>query len=196
MGLKIPKVIGLIGAPACGKSTIAQVLASKLSLAGNNVRLIQEYPRAYIEEHGHPKHISEQIIFFHRWRKSVENAMNIGYDYIVCDSPVFVCYIYGTMLCQMMLPNETEMLGDLLQLCIKDSLRYSQVFYIKAGKKFRIDDNLRVSSHKISESIDSKISSFLSLYKVNHNIVVNKEFDDTIADIIGYIKPSKLNRIK
>ena len=193
MGLKPPKVIGLIGAPACGKSTLSQVVASKLSLAGNNVRLIQEYPRSYIEQHGHPKHISEQLIFFHRWRKTVENAINVGYDYIVCDSPVFVCYIYGTMLCQMPIPSETEMLGDLLQLSIRDSLAYSNVFYIKAGKKFRIDDNLRVGSHKVSESIDNKINSFLTLYKVKHNIIINKNFDDTIANILGYIKPSKLN---
>lgn len=181
------KIVALIGAPASGKTTLALNLATQLKVHNKNAKYILEYPRDYIEKFSHPVHISEQMLIFLTWNRLLENAIKIKYDYLVCDSPVFVSYVYGVMRADMASPKDRMWILELLDMALESVKTYDKIFYIKPGKKFPIKDNLRHSDYDIQKKIDDNICGFLSLYNVPHEVVINTDLNKCTNHILGRI---------
>jgi len=181
------KIVALIGAPASGKTTLALNLATQLKVRNKNAKYILEYPRDYIEKYGHPEHISEQMLIFLTWNRLLENAISTQYDYIVCDSPVFVSYVYGVFKADMKSPKDRMWVRELLDMTLESAQTYDKVFYIKPGKKFPIKDNLRHSNYEIQKRIDESIRGFLRLYKIPYEEVVNTDLKKSTDYILERI---------
>jgi len=181
------KIIALIGPPASGKTTLSLNLVTQLKVKGKNSQLIVEYPRTYIERFGHPQHISEQMLIFLNWNRLLNQAISIGYEYIVCDNPVFCAYIYGLMRADTSSSKDRMWILELLDMALESVKMYNKIFYIKPGKEFELRDNLRHSDRRIQKSIDSKIRGFLDLYKVNYEEIENKDLKKTTDEILRRI---------
>ena len=181
------KIIALIGAPASGKTTLALNLVTQLKVRDKNAKYILEYPRDYIERYGHPEHISEQMLIFLMWNRILQNAVNTNYDYIVCDSPVFVSYVYGLFKADHSSEKDRMWMRELLDMTLESVQMYDKVFYITPGKKFPIKDNLRHSDYEIQKRIDANIKGFLSLYKIKYEEVVNVDLKKSTDYILERI---------
>jgi nicotinamide riboside kinase len=181
------KTIALIGAPACGKTTLSLNLVTQLKVRNKNARYILEYPRDYIERFGHPQHISEQMLIFLNWKRMLEHASEINYEYLICDSPVFITYVYGVMKSDVYDPKDRMWIHELLDMCLETVKLYDKIFYIKPGRNFTIKDNLRLSNKEVQKRIDEKILGFMSLYKIPYETIVNKDLTQSTNEILKRI---------
>lgn len=182
-----PKIIALIGPPACGKTLLSLSVVSKLKVQGKNAKLIEEFPRQYIERFGHPTHISEQMLIFLNWNRTLKQAVNIGYEYIVCDSPIFAAYVYGVSKANTKLAKDRLWVLELLDMALESVHEYDNIFYIRSGKDFPYHDNLRKSDRSTQKIIDNGIKGFLDLYKVGYTEVINEELKKSTSQIIDKI---------
>lgn len=181
------KIIALVGAPAAGKTTLTLNLATQLKVQGKNAKYILEYPREYIERHGHPTHIAEQMLIFLTWNRLLDNALRIQYDYLVCDSPVFVAYIYGVMKADMGSHKDRLWVLELLDMALDSVQMYDKIFYIKPGRNFPLKDNLRRSDREVQRRIDEQVRGFLALYKVPYEELVNTDLKKSTDYILSRI---------
>lgn len=181
------KIITLVGAPACGKTTLSLNLVTQLKIKNKNARYILEYPRDYIERFGHPNHISEQMLIFIQWKRLLDSAFEINYEYLICDSPLFIAYVYGIMKADLESHKDKMFMHELLDMCLETVNMYDKIFYIKSGKEFPMSDNLRHSNKTIQKSIDDKIQGFLSLYRVPYEIIINSDLNKSTNEILKKI---------
>ena len=181
-------VISLVGAPAAGKTTLSLNLVTQLKIRNKNAKYIIEYPRDYIERYGHPKHISEQLLIFHSWKRLLTDALEIEYDYLICDSPIFISYIYGVINADTSNKKDRRWIQELQELCLADIHTYDKIYYIKPGKKFPLKDNLRLSNEDTQKMLDESIYGFLRLYKVPFTTIVNKNVEDSTSQILKDLK--------
>ena len=182
--LKMSKIITLVGAPAAGKTTLSLNLVTQLKLKNKNARYIIEYPRDYIERYGHPQHISEQFLIFQTWKRLLEDALEFEYDYLICDSPIFISYIYGVWKADTSSKKDRKWIQELQDLCLADIHTYDKIYYIKPGRKFPLKDNLRHSNEEIQKRLDEAILGFMRLYKVPFTTIVNKDIDVSTSQIL------------
>ena len=181
------KVIALIGAPACGKTTLSLNLVTQLKIQDKNAKYILEYPRDYIERFGHPAHISEQMLIFLNWSRLLNQALDIEYEYVICDSPVFVSFIYGVSKSNIKSKKDRLWVLELLDMCLESVKMYDKVFYIKPGKDFTYQDNLRKSDRSTQAAIDRSIVGFLNLYDIPYEEVINKDLQTSTDHILQRI---------
>jgi tRNA uridine 5-carbamoylmethylation protein Kti12 len=177
----------LVGAPACGKTTLSLNLVTQLKVQNKNAKYILEYPRDYIEKYGHPQHISEQMLIFLGWNRLLENALHVQYDYLICDSPVFISYVYGLFKADTVSSKDRMWILELLDMALESIQMYDKVFYIKPGKIFPIQDNLRHSNQEIQKRIDDSIKGFLDLYKVPYEEITNLDLKKSTELILSKI---------
>jgi nicotinamide riboside kinase len=183
----ISKIVALVGAPACGKTTLSLNLVTQLKVRNKNAKYILEYPRDYIEKYGHPQHISEQMLIFLGWNRLLDNAAGIRYDYLICDSPVFISYVYGVYKSDPSVPKDRMWILELLGMALESIQMYDKIFYIRPGREFPIKDNLRHSNLDIQKKIDDNIRGFLNLYKVPYEEIVNTDLKKSTDYIISRI---------
>jgi nicotinamide riboside kinase len=183
----ISKIVALVGAPACGKTTLSLNLVTQLKVRNKNAKYILEYPRDYIERFGHPTHVSEQMLIFLSWNRLLENALHIQYDYLICDSPVFISYVYGLFKADTSSAKDRLWITELLDMALESIQMYDKIFYIKPGKPFPIKDNLRHSNAEIQRNIDNNIRGFLNLYKVPYEEIVNTDLNKSTDYILSKI---------
>jgi nicotinamide riboside kinase len=181
------KIIALIGAPASGKTTLSLDISARLSLKGKNTKYIFEYPRNYIERFGHPTNVSEELLIFLSWKSILDEAMSINYDYLICDNPLFITYIYGTMLANISSPKDRKCLQELLESCLSNLHIYDMIFYVRPKQIYNISDGLRIANEKISKKIDGYINAFLNMYKIPHIEIENNIFKKTSDKILSKI---------
>lgn len=154
--------IGFIGVPGTGKSTVAR--AAQIEIGNHNciTDIAPEYAREFIAKHGLPEHIAiQQGILFKQMRR--EDTIAHGCDVVFCDSPIYLCYIYGLLMVNPFSKQQAKILRNLYMWAVLDQInRYDILFYLP--KQFEIiDDNIRVPD--ATSVIEATMLGFLDAHK-------------------------------
>jgi len=154
--------VGFIGVAGAGKSTVAQ--ASQVGMGSHSciTAVCPEYAREFITKHGQPEHIAIQnSILWKQIRR--EDTLAQSCDILFCDSPVYLCHIYGLLMLNPLSRQQTKISRNLYMWAVLDQLsRYDIMFYLP--KQFEvIDDNVRDPG--FTQVAEDAITGFLSAHK-------------------------------
>lgn len=84
-------VIGFVGAPSTGKTTLARAVASVVP-----VDFVSEYAREYIQQHGNILHPYEQLLIFEEQaRREDVAAQRSSRKVLIAETPTFVGHVYS-----------------------------------------------------------------------------------------------------
>lgn len=150
-------VINLYGGPGTGKSTTAAATFAHLKHSGLNAELVSEYVKQWAWE-GRKPTAMDQFYFFAKQARR-EYTLFGRADYIVTDSPVPLCGLYGM---KFGTPQQgrlmAEMVRTYLDMAEASGQLYVHVFlkrvkpYVQAG---------RFQSEEEARSIDGEVRQYL-----------------------------------
>lgn len=172
----ITKVINLYGGPGAGKSTLAARIFSELKEMQFNCELVTEYAKDVTWEQSF-RILENQIYVFgkqqHRmWRLSGK------VDYIVTDSPLPLCLIYG----------EHTTSNTFKKLIMEEYGKYENIdIFLERIKRY--NPKGRNQSEDEAKEIDRKI------FNVLNSIKTNEDAFDLIVDGSVHSVPQILNFI-
>jgi hypothetical protein len=165
-------LIGFIGLPNSGKTTIASKVFSHLKENASHAELLVEQARYYIAEwrvknklpFSNPLSLlDESQLEIAKKQKLIERTMVEGSDpkcYILTDSSVQNSSIYVT--------DELFNNSDYRKAILNDSLRYDLMFYCHPFELERfVEDSNRIHSHDQILSLRKRADSLLDLLKEN-----------------------------
>lgn len=129
-GRKTTRIV-FIGAPGCGKSTLAADLFVALKKHGKNAELVPEWVRRDIMKHGIMTNVMEQYRYFiHNLRE--ENHFPENVEYIIQDAGVLVGYFYAAVYSTAKDQKERLVIQDLYE-ALLDSLysgKYDRIYFL------------------------------------------------------------------
>lgn len=91
---KKPLIVNLFGSAGAGKSTTARHLTSELVYAGVNACYVDEYAK-HLVIRGNAHLLKHQGTVFYKQQENILNHIQMGYDVLVTDSPLFLSGFYG-----------------------------------------------------------------------------------------------------
>lgn len=170
-------LIGFIGLPNSGKTTIASKVFSHLKENASNAELLVEQARYYIAEwrvknkipYNNPLTLlDESQLEIAKKQKLIERTMVEGSDprcYIITDSSVQNSSIYVT---EELFNNEGYQ-----KAILNDSLRYDCLFYCHPFELERfVEDSNRIHTHDQIQGLRTRADKLLSLLKANKTKVI------------------------
>lgn len=180
------KLITFMGAPGCGKSTLATDVHTELKKLGKNSIFITEVATDFIAEFGIPNEPIDQLVIF--YKQLSDERMFIGSkDYIVCDSSGMLNYFYFRRLFKMPLRDKDIAIINHMQKEILKSLnQWSHIFYLPVMLD-NTNDGIRFQDKEEIKQLDRMIKSWLELENIPHIDLSNiklKDRTDYILDII------------
>lgn len=180
------KLVTLIGAPSCGKSTLATSVHTELKKMGKNSIFIPEVATDFIAEYGIPNEPIDQLVIF--YKQLNKEKMFVGTkDYIICDSSGMLNYFYFRRLFKTPLRNkDIAIINHMQKEILKSINQWSYIFYLPVMLD-NTDDGIRYQDKEEIMLIDRMIKSWLELENIPHidlSHVKLKDRTDYILDII------------
>lgn len=150
------KLIGFIGAPGTGKTTLACGMKDFLLQKGVSSDICTEYAREFCFKYGIPKHPYTQYRITTEQIDRENLLMKGTNEYVFSDSPVWLGYIFSLVNTKPDFDYEIHTaLSDIYEKFVINQIhRYSKVFYLKNEKPY--DDGCRdmVMNKKIADVLD------------------------------------------
>lgn len=91
------RIIGFVGAPSTGKTTLARAVANAAGLRGLSVEFVAEYARNYLQRFGSIDEQWEQLLIFDTQARREDDAIRAGADLVIAETPAFTGYAYGSI---------------------------------------------------------------------------------------------------
>lgn len=176
-----------MGAPSCGKSTLASSVHTELKKLGKNSIFIPEVATDFIAEFGIPNEPIDQLVIF--YKQLSDERMFIGSkDYIICDSSGMLNYFYFRRLFKMPIGNKDIAIINHMQKEILKSLnQWSHVFYLPVIPN-DVEDGIRYQNKEEIILIDRMIKSWLELENIPYIDLTNIDRKDRTDFILEIIK--------
>ena len=151
-----------MGVPGSGKSTVCQASQIELGSPSFITASCTEFAREFLTKHGEIEHIAIQIHITHEQIQR-EETLAQSCDLLLCDSPLYLSYIYGLMFLESVSKPQRKILKEVYGWAVLNQLqRYECVFYLP--KQFEVvDDGVRNPS--LSTQIEDLIHGFLQTHK-------------------------------
>lgn len=166
--------IALMGAPGCGKSTLAAYVYAMLKDEGIDGDLVQEYIREHVNKHGRVPSITFQSIVYERQMEK-ERILPKNLDFFVTDSPHILSYIYAALYINYEDQDQRELLSDLYSKFLSNSRdAYDLVYVLEHNHAPKMDDGVRYQTSKEMKVLKKGIPTFLDLHKVNYRVMDSK----------------------
>lgn len=163
--------IALLGAPGCGKSTLAAYVYAMLKDEGLDGDLVQEYIREHINKHKAVPSITFQSVVYERQLEK-EKILPQGLDFFVTDSPHILSYIYASLYIDYNDKDQVELLGDLYLKFLRQSrVAYDLVYVLDHNHPPKMDDGVRYQTSKEMKILKKGIPNFLDMHKVNYRVM-------------------------
>lgn len=180
------KLIGILGPPASGKSTLATEVHTRLKKMGLNSAFVSEEATNYIAEYGVPSSPNDQMVIF--YKQLNKEKMFIGTkDYIICDSSSILNYFYFRSLFPYQLSNkDIASINHIQKELLKSINQWDNVFYLpqmdvetKDGTRFHQKDDIT--------KLDRWIKSYLEIENIHHDDLSRVGMSDRVDYIIKSI---------
>ena len=166
MARRKPRVIGFVGAPSTGKTTLARAVANEAGLRGLSVEFVAEYARTYIQRFGAVSSVFDQLLIFDAQARREDDAIGAGADLVVAETPTFVGYAYGLVKmagrCPAV-PREAEALEVLHRWIRRRVAAYDLVYYLPVELPLQRDGTRR-EDERARLDLDAKLRATLDLW--------------------------------
>lgn len=164
-----PKLIGFIGAPGSGKTTLACSMKEYIIKYDLSADICTECAREHIFRHGHPVDLGSNFYITLTQQEREDALLEGTNDFIFTDSPVWLSYIYALLIVQNFpVSDSPDILAHLYRSFVLDAAdRYEKVFYI-CGRDEIEDDGCRDmdANERISEIIDGFVKVHMDLLPI------------------------------
>ncbi len=158
--------VALAGAQDTGKTTVARMLSGRLASRGIFTHYVQEFARDYIPKAGSIDSLAEELLLIEQQTKR-EREAPVSTAVMVTDSPVFLAYVYSTMMVdtRRLTKKDIIMLGRVYDKVL-DHGGYDLVLMLPVVWQ-PADDGVRPEELRRKNGvIDLRIESFIHLHGV------------------------------
>lgn len=177
------KLVTIIGAPGCGKSTLATDIHTELKKRGKNSIFIPESATDYIAEYGVPSSPIDQMTIFYK-QTNKENMFIGTKEFIICDSSGLLNYFYFRSLFPNKLSNkDIAAINHLQKEILKNLNKWDHIYYIPPMLD-NIEDGIRFQDKEGIIKLDKCIKSYLDLENIHHTDVSNVSLEERCAFIV------------
>lgn len=156
MEKKKPLIVNLFGSAGSGKSTTARHLTSELVYAGVNACYVDEYAK-HLVIRGNSHLLKHQGTVFYKQHENIINHIEMGYDVLVTDSPLFLSGFYG-------LKYNTAS-KELLNIIFETYNSYDNINYF-LERTFHYENVGRVQDEKESDDDSKELIDLLHKYRI------------------------------
>lgn len=158
------KIVGFLGGPSTGKTTLATSVFNALAEKGLNPGWASEFVTDDVQDNGPPDldyYIYEQYRFlFHQSRR--EEAALKKNDIVITDSPLLIGYAYTLQKKeQATLGRQKNFIKELTDLFAEDGKRYQHLYLLKRETSFE-DNGIRFHSPEESVAFDTLLKDLLT----------------------------------
>ncbi len=175
------RVIGFVGAPSTGKTTLARAVANAAGLRGLSVEFVTEYARNYIQRFGGIEERWEQLLIFDAQARREDDALRTGADIVIAETPTFTGYAYGSMATGAGAKSR-EVMHTLHRWMIARLSLYSQIYYIPPEIGMQMD-GVRRESEDARLRLDRMLLATLELWAPTY-ITVKGEMGDRMDTVL------------
>ena len=163
------RVIGFVGAPSTGKTTLARAVANAAGLHGLSVEFVAEYARNYLQRFGSIEERWEQLLIFDTQARREDDAIRTGADLVIAETPAFTGYAYG-----MTAPGGgakgAKVMHTLHRWMTARFSLYSQIYYIPLEMEMQ-RDGVRQETEASRSRLDSMLRATLELWVPTYKTV-------------------------
>jgi len=161
--------IGLMGAPGCGKSTLAAYVFAMLKDTGLDGELVSEYIREFINKHKRVPSITFQNVIYER-QFTKEKIIPEHLDFLITDSPHILSTIYASLYIDYDDKDQIELLGDLYLKFLRQSRdSYDLIYVLDHNHPPKMDDGVRYQTNEEMDLLKTIIPSFLDMHKIKYH---------------------------
>lgn len=163
--------IALMGAPGCGKSTLAARLYSDIKDMGLRGELVQEYIREHINRYKKVPSIAYQTLIYERQLQR-ERILPTQLDFFVTDSPTILSYIYALKYCDMHNMEHRMLLSDMYNKTIMEAYdNYDLIYFLEHNVEPDIDDGVRYQNTPEIKELNDSILGFMNTHRLRYTLL-------------------------
>ncbi len=176
------RVIGFVGAPSTGKTTLARATANAAGLRGLSVEFVAEYARNDLQRFGSIEDPWEQLLIFDTQARREDDAIRTGADIVIAETPTFTGYAYGLLVLDGGAKDRKVM--HVLHRWMTERLPlYSRVYYIPPEIGMQ-RDGVRQGTEAVRLRLGRMLRATLDLWVPTYTIVEGTMEDrmDTVLE--------------
>jgi nicotinamide riboside kinase len=188
-------IIGIIGVPGSGKTSLARYLAAKMRTHPEqrfrDVELVFEYARDYIKECGQTECLWEQHLIINNQLK-LELELKDNVSYLITDSPILLGMVYGEELVHRQSPKDVFLMNELFTLVNKHASIYDLMVCMGLGYT-PDDDGVRNSKYFRTdwrERTQTRILNWVKFFKLPYLSVDGLTVTEAAEKILSALKDS------
>ncbi len=166
-------LIGIIGPPSAGKTTMSHFL--RYAIDGSR-EVCSEYARHWIEKTERPPQTVFEQLIIHDGQIKWENQKLKSYDIVLSDSPVFLSFVYGSMLADKENKADQYVLSRLYELAIMEDAKRYDVLYLLPPRSIE-KDGIRIQTDEDCTEIYNKIKNFMDENSIKYTMVPSRDHD-------------------
>lgn len=172
--VKDMKIINLIGASGCGKTTTALGLTYFLKLKGYKVEYVSEWIKEEIFN-GNLNVVNDQMFVFSNQYRKLKSLYNSNLDFIVTDCPLILAYYYGNKY------KASDLYLD--DLTLNRYLENDHIDYLlNHSGTFETFGRLQGESESLED--EKQLINLLTKLNINFTQILDNKVDSILCDLI------------
>jgi len=179
-------MIGFVGAPSVGKTTLARSVANEVGLRGFSVEFVAEYARTYLQRFGPIESAHEQLVIFESQARREDDARGTGAAFVVAETPVFTGYAYG--LEKMRTVKDRKILHVLHRWILARMSFYDRIYYLPIELPLQ-QDGVRSETEATRRILDSRLRASLEFWAPSY-VTVRGSLEDRMRVVLETEFPS------
>lgn len=188
----MPKLIGFLGGPSTGKTTLAKSVLEALTAQGENAAWANEFVSEDVARIGAPApefYIYEQYRYILMQRRR-EQKLAETHDFVLTDAPLLLGYAYAlqndpSTYCE----RQQKLRKDFVTLFGEDAPNYDHLYLLKRETTFE-DNGIRFHSEEQSIAYDTLLKTMLDEAGVNYTFISGNVEERTCKVLADVLKAS------
>lgn len=181
------KLIGFLGAPCSGKSTLASEVHTKLKIINKNSIFIPEAATDYIAEFGIPNTAMDQMTIFQKQLDREKRYIGAK-EYIICDSSSILNYFYfRNLFPKKPIKNNVATINNIQKEILFSLENWNHLFYVPPIYIDDEKDGIRFHNKEAIAKIDNNIKAYLDIENIEYTDLSKYKLSDRIDIVIDTI---------
>lgn len=188
-------IIGILGAPSTGKTTIARSVAAAVAAkTKKKVEYTDEFATEFIgrfKDHltggggGFPSPEDQYLIMQRQLRKEIDRKAEI----LITDSPFFLSWVYAQRSYNPANPKEVFFLSEIYSIVLENINRYDHIFLCPIGKigVQKKSERLHTEDATLLD-IDRQIRGFLQAHRLPYIELESSDLNERVKEILNVVK--------